>query len=102
MERYRQQFPKLIMIEDWLAKAHPDVSALPWMSDDGREICSFAAIVPREETFSILVVLFDAHGREAARSGDVLAIQATATALSAAPGDLMFLPVPIKMKQPIE
>jgi hypothetical protein len=62
------------------------------MSDDGREICSIA-VVPLDESFNILVVMFDAHGREAVRSGDVPAIQATATALSTAPGGLMFLPV---------
>ena len=41
MERHRQQIPKLIPIEDWLAKAHPDAPGLPWKSDDGEEICSF-------------------------------------------------------------
>jgi hypothetical protein len=35
MERYRQQFPKLITIEDWLAIAHPDAPGLPWISDAG-------------------------------------------------------------------
>jgi hypothetical protein len=101
MERYRQQFPKLITIEDWLAKAHPDAPGLPWIADDGREVCSFA-VRPLEETGGILVILVDAHGRKVAMTGLTAAIEQTAVALGSVPGELTFLPAPIRMKRSIK
>ena len=95
MERNGQQFPKLITTEDWLARAHPDA---PWMSDDGEEVCSFT-VMPLEETGGILIILFDAHGREVAMTGPIAAIEATAAALGAVLGELTFLLAPIKMKR---
>lgn len=75
-------------MKDWLAKAHPDAPALPWRGDAGGEICSFA-VVPLSETGGMLVVLFDAHGREVVRSGGRIAIEATALALGAATASLL-------------
>jgi hypothetical protein len=91
MERYQQQFLKQITMADWNARAHPDVPALPWRADSGEEVRSFT-VVPLEHTGGLLIVLFDADGREVVRSGDVHAIEATALALVAAPGDVMLLP----------
>jgi hypothetical protein len=54
-------------MEDWVAKAHPDAPALPWVSDDGAETCSFA-IVSLENAGGIMAVLFDAHGNEVVQS----------------------------------
>jgi len=101
MERCRQQFPKLITIEDWLAKAHPDAPGLPWRSDDGEEVCSFKLRL-LEEIGGMLVVLFDAHGRDVVMTGLTSAIEATALALGALPGEMMLLPAPIKMKRPAD
>jgi predicted GNAT superfamily acetyltransferase len=102
MERYRQQFPKLITVEDWLAKAHPGVPALPWKSDDGEEICSFTVMsLPRGG--GIITIMYDAHGREVTMSGDARiyqALDATALALGAKEGELLFLPAALSVKRP--
>lgn len=102
MERYRQQFPKLITVEDWLAKAHPDAPALPWKGDDGEEVCSFT-VVSLPDAGGIMTVMYDAHGREVVLSGDARmyqALDATALALGAKEGELLFLPAPARMKRP--
>jgi hypothetical protein len=99
MERHRQQFPKVITVEDWLAKAHPDAPGLPWKSDDGVEVCSFL-LQPLTDTGGIQALLFDAHGRKVICSTAVGAILATCMALNAAPLELTFLPAPIKVKRP--
>ncbi len=95
----RQQFPKLITIEDWLAKAHPDAPGLPWISNDGEEVCSFA-VRPLADTGGILVILYDAHGREVTMAGALsTAVEQTVIALGAGPGELTFLPAPIPIKR---
>jgi hypothetical protein len=93
MPDYRQQFPRLISMPEWLALAHADVPPLPWIADNGAEVCSFTVLALDA---GILVVLCDAHGREVVRTGTELeyrAIEATAIALGGKVGELVFLPV---------
>jgi hypothetical protein len=87
----RRYLPKLITMEDWVAKAHPDAPALPWRGDEGQEICSFA-VVPLSETAGLTIVLFDAYGCEVVRHGDARAILVTCLALNPTPWELTFLP----------
>jgi hypothetical protein len=61
--------------------------------------CSLT-VRPLEDTGGILVILFDAHGREVTMTGPTAAIQQTAVALGAVPGELTFLPAPIKVGSP--
>ena len=76
MEPYRQKWPRLITMQEWRVLTDPDVLALPWIADNGAEICSFALqqIDPLGVT---LVLLYDAHGREVVRARDYAAIEAT-------------------------
>jgi len=69
------------------------VSALPWISDAGEEVCSFT-VMPLGETGGVLVILFDAHGREVVMTGPTAAIEQTAVALGAVRDELTFLPAP--------
>jgi hypothetical protein len=87
----RRYLPKLITAEDWLAKAHPKAPALPWRGDQGEEICSFA-VVPLNESAGIIIVLFDAYGREVVRHGDARAILVTCLSLNSTLWELTFLP----------
>jgi hypothetical protein len=94
LEQYAPKWPRSISVEEWFQKAHPDVPALPWISDDGAEIYSLT-VVPLKSTGGIMVVLYDARGREAVRSAlsvEHAAIQATAMALGAKVNELTFLP----------
>src|SRR4051812_26118745 len=59
MVPYRQRWPRIISIEEWLAAAHPEAPLLPWIADNGAEVCSFT-LSPIEQTGELLVVLYDA------------------------------------------
>lgn len=94
MPDYRQQFPRLISMPEWLALAHPDAPMLPWIADNGTEACSYTVL--SLSGGGILVLLYDAHGREIVRTGneaEYRAIEATAIALGGKAGELLFLPV---------
>jgi hypothetical protein len=93
---YRSHLVRHASLEDWLAKAHPDAPTLPWMSDDGVEICSFA-IVPVKETGGAMVALFDAHGNEVVQSSAVGPILVTCVGLNPTPWELTFLPVATRL-----
>jgi hypothetical protein len=80
-----------IALEAWLALAHPDTPPLPWIADNGAEICSFA-IYPIRGTAGTAVVLYDAHCRQVGVSGNRAAINATAAALGRRADELTFLP----------
>jgi hypothetical protein len=98
MTPYVQQWPRRIAMEEWLALAHPDVPALPWISDDGAEVCSLG-VQPIKHIGGILVSLYDAHGREVLRTAtprEHMAIEATAVALGATTDALTFLPVTVR------
>jgi hypothetical protein len=92
--RYSQLFPKIVSLEGYFSRAHPDAPALPWLGDRGEEICSFAAS-PTGDHGRITVVLFDAHGREVLRRADGLAILATCLALNTELWEQTFLPTPL-------
>jgi hypothetical protein len=95
MEPYVQKWPRRIAMEDWLTLAHPGTPpALPSITQDGREICSFA-IMP-VETGGILVLCYAAHGTEVVPVGETRAIEATAIVLGANADELTFLPVAIR------
>jgi hypothetical protein len=89
---HRSHLVTLVSIEDWVAKAHSDAPALPWISDDGAEICSFA-IVPLENAGSVMAVLLDAHGNEVIQSSAAGPILVTCIALNPTLWELTFLPV---------
>jgi hypothetical protein len=96
MEPYIQKWPRLITVEEWLALAHEDILALPWIADNGAEVCSFT-VKPFEHAGAVLVLLYDAHDREVVRARNYTAIAATAMALGAKPNELTFLPAPVRV-----
>ncbi len=98
MQPYRQAWPHRVTMEDWLALAPPDVPPLPWIADNGAEICSFV-LDQIEVTGDINVIFYDAHGTEVAWTALAVehrAIEATAVAVGGRVDELTFLPVAIR------
>jgi hypothetical protein len=87
---------KLVTMEDWLAKAHPDAPALPWTAESGEEICSFMLTVVDPSTGGVIPRFFDAHGREVEiEEAAWTAAAETCQALASTTRVLTFLPVAI-------
>lgn len=94
---YRQRWPNRITMEDWLALAHPHVPLLPWIADNGAEVCSFA-LDPFDVGAGTL--LFDAHGINVVLTAEPriqVAILETAIVLGGKVDRLTFLPAAVRV-----
>jgi len=85
--------PRRVGTEAWRELAHPDAPPLPWLSDNGTEICSFS-ILSAPGSGRCKATLYDAYGREVSVIASRAAIEATVLALGRRRDELTFLPAP--------